>query len=48
MTYGEAGTARAAIGSGLINHGIPKVSARSQLHDCYYYYFIFHMASLNH
>ncbi|CAL5209711.1 unnamed protein product [Lathyrus oleraceus] len=26
MTYGEAGTARAAIGSGLINHGIPKGS----------------------
>ncbi|PPS06355.1 hypothetical protein GOBAR_AA14298 [Gossypium barbadense] len=26
MTYGEAGTARAAIGSGLIYHGIPKGS----------------------
>lgn len=26
MTYGEAGTARTAIGSGLVNHGIPKVS----------------------
>ncbi|XWS08998.1 hypothetical protein CRYUN_Cryun40dG0048200 [Craigia yunnanensis] len=26
MTYGEAGTAQAAIGSGLIYHGIPKVS----------------------
>ncbi|XP_058769655.1 long chain acyl-CoA synthetase 6, peroxisomal [Vicia villosa] len=26
MTYGEAGTARSAIGSGLINHGIPKGS----------------------
>ena len=25
MTYGEAGSARAAIGSGLIYHGIPKV-----------------------
>ena len=25
MTYGEAGRARAAIGSGLIYHGIPKV-----------------------
>lgn len=24
MTYGEAGTARSAIGSGLIYHGIPK------------------------
>ncbi|XVE81582.1 hypothetical protein DITRI_Ditri15bG0076300 [Diplodiscus trichospermus] len=27
MTYGEAGTARAAIGSGLIYHGIPKGSS---------------------
>jgi len=26
MTYGEVGTARAAIGSGLVQHGIPKVS----------------------
>ncbi|XP_054806364.1 long chain acyl-CoA synthetase 6, peroxisomal-like [Prosopis cineraria] len=26
MTYGEAGTARSAIGSGLVNHGIPKGS----------------------
>ena len=26
MTYGEAGTARSAIGSGLVYHGIPKVS----------------------
>ena len=26
MTYGEAGTARTALGSGLVNHGIPKVS----------------------
>lgn len=26
MTYGEAGTARAAVGSGLIYHGVPKVS----------------------
>ena len=26
MTYGEAGSARAAIGSGLIYHGIPNVS----------------------
>ena len=25
MTYGEAGTARSGIGSGLIYHGIPKV-----------------------
>lgn len=28
MTYGEAGTARTAIGSGLVNHGIPKVNNR--------------------
>lgn len=47
MTYGEAGTARLAIGSGLINHGIPKVSARSKLYGCDYY-LIIHMASLNH
>ena len=26
MTYGEAGTSRSAVGSGLIYHGIPKVS----------------------
>ncbi|KAL5070157.1 hypothetical protein RYX36_021044 [Vicia faba] len=26
MTYGEAGTARSAIGSGLVNHGIPQGS----------------------
>lgn len=26
MTYGEASTARTALGSGLVNHGIPKVS----------------------
>ena len=26
MTYGEAGTSRTALGSGLVNHGIPKVS----------------------
>lgn len=26
MTYGEVGTARTAIGSGLVQHGIPKAS----------------------
>lgn len=29
MTYGEVGTARTAIGSGLVQHGIPKASAQS-------------------
>jgi len=28
MTYGEAGTARSAIGSGLIYYGVSKVNAR--------------------
>lgn len=28
MTYGEAGTARTAIGSGLIYYGVPRVNAR--------------------
>lgn len=35
MTYGEAGTARSAIGSGLINYGVPKVNAKSQLQGYY-------------
>lgn len=26
MTYGEAGTARTALGSGLVHHGIPLVN----------------------
>jgi hypothetical protein len=29
MTYGEAGTARSAIGSGLIFHGILKVKSEN-------------------
>jgi hypothetical protein len=28
MTFGEAGTARTEIGSGLIYHGIPKVNVQ--------------------
>lgn len=30
MTYGEAGAARSALGSGLVKHGIPKASYSSK------------------
>lgn len=35
MTYGEAATARSSIGSGLLNHGIPKASCITSVYVIY-------------
>lgn len=40
MTYGEADTARAAIGSGLCEYGLPKVSAWALLSHLFYLFCI--------
>lgn len=44
MTYGEADTARAAIGSGLCEYGLPKVSAWALLSHL----FIYFVSTTNH